>query len=124
MKFAEITCLTRMVRIPDLDLNLFKGDTALVPEEAAEASSDLTLMRRLNAVRVRWIRRCIPKPAVLPIPVQPNLEVVPQPVKADFVVGVDLELLAERLATRPRPKAGSEKPPVNSVVSKKNRTDR
>ena len=121
MRDAEITCLTRMVAIPDLGLELCKGDVVVLAEEEVNNSQDLEMMRRLNAVRVRWVHRynkmrAAPPPAShrprpLPNTPRPNLQlvhpaqpspaaVVPPPTEQEKTAGVDLEKLADKLAAR------------------------
>ncbi len=123
MREAEITCLTRMVRIPDLGLEMTKGDMERITEEAAEGSADLALMRRLNAVQVRWVRRYNtqrgipiktpgkrrsdnqPRPNVRPVRTPPSPETDDQRTVSargrQFTPPeVDLEVLADKLAAR------------------------
>jgi len=57
MREAEVTCLIRMTRIPDLNLELVKDQVVLVPEDQAQGSKDLALFKSMNAVKVRWVRR-------------------------------------------------------------------
>jgi hypothetical protein len=108
-----------MVRIPDLDLDLLKGDVQFIDEEQARGSKDLALMRRLNAVQVRWVRagrRRVPSAIPEPPPrIRPNVPravpLVPPPVFLQEATppppGVDLELLADKLAARLGPTLAS-----------------
>lgn len=109
MKTAKITCLTRMARLPDLDLELTKGDEVLLSPAQVEKSKDLALMRRLNAVSLLWVHRAAlrspaprPRPTVLPFrprPRQPHVALPPTP-PTPAQDSIDLEKLAERLARR------------------------
>lgn len=121
---AEITCLIRMTRIPDLGLELQKGDKVIVPKEKADASKDLALLKQYNAVRVRAVRRFNklretdppstghtpkrdmgtlrpqpPRSAPLHPPVDARVDAPPTGVQPAAPT-VDLELLADKLAAR------------------------
>ena len=123
MREAEITCLTRMVRIPDLGLELTKGDTVTLSEKDANGSEDLALMRQLHAVQVRWVRRCntvqatspltgrprrteaVLRPTFKPVRPHPSAQVDDQPPgspppRQNPAPEVDLEVLAEMIAMR------------------------
>ena len=117
MKVAKITCLTRMVRIPDLDLALFKGDIKFLTEEEVNRSPNLALMERMSAIDLVWVRRRAleeePKPvaAVKPPDVRPNVRNFPRRIltredrerayrEAPKPPEVDLEQLADKLAAR------------------------
>ncbi len=125
MREAEITCLTRMVRIPDLGLEMTKGDVEYVSEKGAQASSDLTMMREMNAVGVIWVhrgnrlreepkttrRRRRPvltagpppgrRPNRTPQPTPPDVQTPGSPPHRQATPPqVDLELLADMLAAR------------------------
>lgn len=115
MKMARIVCLTRMVRLPDLELELSKGDNALLTEEQALGSQDLAMMRRVNAVSITWekhadVREEVPtfsKGRIKTSPLSPKLKtspVVVTPVeKAAEPLSdheVDLQKLADKLSER------------------------
>ena len=105
MKEAEITCLCLSIRLADLDLPLFKGQTVYVDAERAKGSKDLEMARRGNGVRVRYVERCVeyrkPEPSpnsrvrirhpVPAVPVRP-----PQPA-SDFDVGALAKHLRDQL---------------------------
>jgi len=105
LKEAEITCLCLSIRLADLDLPLFKGQTVYVDAERAKGSKDLEMARRGNGVRVRYVERCVeyrkPEPSpnsrvrirhpVPAVPVRP-----PQPA-SDFDVGALAKHLRDQL---------------------------
>lgn len=113
MRMAEITCKTRMVRLPDLGIELLKGQKAHLTEKQVGESKDLALMRRINAVRLRWVRRGdLPdssqpghRPTTRTSGPRPNpprsLPNAPTPPAKS--PDVDLEALAEKLAAKMAP---------------------
>lgn len=107
MRVAEITCRSRSCRLPDLGLDLVKGQKVEISEQQAKGSQDLALMRRINAVRLRWAHRADlnmdpnPAPNRVPSPAQvsraPHYQPVPEP------VGIDIEAFADKLIARLTP---------------------
>jgi len=57
MKKVEITCLTGSIRIPDLGLEMEKGDIETVDASSAARSTDLDRARRAKGVAVREVRK-------------------------------------------------------------------
>ena len=113
MKMARIVCLTRMVRLPDLDLELSKGDNVLLTEQQALESEDLAMLRRVNAVSIAWekhadVRETVPsfKGRTRTSPYSPKLKtslaVVSSEAKEEPLTEheVDLQKLADKLSER------------------------
>lgn len=55
---ALVECLCPEIRIPDLGLHLFRGDTEWIESTKAMESLDLQHARRVRAVQVSWKVRC------------------------------------------------------------------
>jgi hypothetical protein len=103
---AKITCVCSPgIQVPDMGLNLKKGDVVYLPEAEAKASKDLSLARRSRGVVVQMVERCqerrrtsrergfrakAPPPIIHPIPPQPESKPEPKP-------EVDLEGMFKRL---------------------------
>jgi hypothetical protein len=55
---ALVECLCPEIRLPDLGLHLFRGDTEWIESSKAMESLDLQHARRVRAVQVSWKVRC------------------------------------------------------------------
>lgn len=59
MTEARVECLCTTYNIPELGLELRKGDVAWVTEGRARTSEELAIAKRAGAITVRWEERCI-----------------------------------------------------------------
>jgi hypothetical protein len=103
---AKITCICAPgIQVPDLGLDLKKGDVVYLPEAEAKASKDLSLARRSRGVVVQMVERCrerrrasqergfrakAPPSIIRPAPPHPESKPEPKP-------DVDLEGMFKRL---------------------------
>lgn len=58
MTEARVECLCTTYNIPELGLELRKGDVAWVAEGRARTSEELAIAKRAGAISVRWEERC------------------------------------------------------------------
>lgn len=105
---AEVTCLCRHVWVPDLELDLTRDQVVYLPKEKADGSADLTMFRRIRAVRVKYVQRTEhvrpaapqPPPPVRRQPVRPPVIQAPVVAPPPAVSGFNLAQLEALLARR------------------------
>lgn len=59
MTEARVECLCTTYNIPELGLELHKGEVVWVAEGRARTSEELAIAKRAGAISVRWEERCI-----------------------------------------------------------------
>jgi len=110
---AQIICICPSIWIADLNLNMKKGQSALISKERADASKDLVLAKNNHGVEVTYVERFRelrepseqPKPETtppIPRPFRPKpvvKETIRETVRVERTE-LDEEALANRLADR------------------------
>lgn len=105
MTEARITCTCTQISLPDIGLDLIRGQVEFVPEELAKASKDLARARHVKAVSVVYVQRYArqraePLPSMTPTaPPRPAIRPAPPP------SALDPDEVAERVARRLAPGA-------------------
>lgn len=98
---AKIEVLWPQYEIRDLNLHLRTGDPPVyVPKRQADASPHLKEAKRLGAVRVSWVKRClVAKPSRQPAP--PSVRrIKPAPKKQSGDPPVDENAIADKVAAK------------------------
>lgn len=122
MNIVEITCLAMRLRLPDLNLDLVKGDVVQVSEADARKSRDLASYLRLKGVSTRVVRLC-GEEREMPVPPQksrtPSPSPPPPPSVGDLLAAMEVRIMnriaqlelrvGERLDALPAQKPGRAK---------------
>lgn len=110
---AQIICTCPSIWIPDLGLNMKRGQSAMVPEAKAKASKDLDLARRNGGISVTYVERfkelrpapaepvvSTPKKVPLPTPLyQPESPAPVETVRVEKMT-LDEDALVDKLAAK------------------------
>jgi len=85
MKQAHVRCLCQSLRLPDLQLNLVRGQEVVLGEDAARGSKDLARALRYQGVQLWYVTVCETQRDKLDItlsvpPVRPRVRSAPQAV--------------------------------------------